>query len=584
MTQYTGMEIAIIGMAGTFPGADSVDEFWENIKNGVDSVSTFSAEELVEEGIDRESIDHPDYVKCRQVVQGKEFFDSSFFDYLPNEAALMDPQMRVFHQTVWEGLEDAGYTSEGFNGLIGLYAGNSSNFDWEAAARMSEAAQAVDGFTAMQLTGRDFLTTRVAHKLNLKGPALFLQTACSTSLVAVHTACRALLTGDCHIAVAGGVKIDYNFKKGYLFQEGMIGSPDGHCRAFDAKAKGTVGSEGSAVVVLKKLKKALADRDYIYAVIKGSGINNDGLRKVGYTAPSVDGQADAIRMAYKVGRVEPQSISYVEAHGTATALGDPIEAEALIAVFGKDKEKTCGLGSVKSNVGHMDSAAGVGGLIKTALALKHKLMPPSLYFENPNPAIDFVNSPFYVNTALKEWTGKSPLRAGVSSFGIGGTNAHAILEEAPQPEPAAADRLYKLLPFSAKSAGALERLTAKLGTFFKKNTDCHLADAAYTLQVGREAFNHRSVLVCQDGAEAARKLAAGDFKTFSTKKEKKQVVFMFPGQGSQYVNMARGLYETEPLFRQEMDNCFELIADASGGSATRTGIIPSAGSAKGRRP
>jgi len=604
-SNLTGLEIAVIGMAGRFPGADNITDFWNNLKNGIESVSFFSNEELLEAGIDENLINHPRFVKAKQVIEGKEYFDSSFFDYLPQEAGLMDPQIRIFHECVWEALEDAGYNPDDYTGLMGLYAGTSSNFAWEAFAMMSENEASIDSFTAGQLRGRDFLTTRVSHKLNLKGPAVFIQTACSTSLAAIHMACRGLLTGDCHIALAGGITITNSYKQGYLYQEGVVLSPDGHCRAFDALAGGTVGGEGAAVVVLKKLKKAAADRDNIRAVIKASAINNDGLRKVGFSAPSVDGQADVIRMAHKMARVEPQSISYIETHGTATILGDPIEVDALSQVFGSTKEKYCALGSVKTNIGHLDTAAGAAGFIKTVLALMHRQLPPGLNFAAPNPRIDFENTPFFVNTTLKEWKNHNyPLRAGVSSFGIGGTNVHVVLEEWPHHSsnawrtaqgaehmemeplsqgrggvsPPFQSRDYQLILLSAKTLPALDRMTQNLLEYFKKsllnhsnhenpvnpgqNPGLNIADAAYTLQTGRKAFSQRRMLVCKDISHAVHILSSPpveEIKTFTTKKEKKFIVFMFPGQGSQYVNMGRELYEKEAVFRQEMDRCFDIL-------------------------
>ncbi|MFC2146276.1 beta-ketoacyl synthase N-terminal-like domain-containing protein [Acidobacteriota bacterium] len=594
-SSVTGLEIAVIGMAGRFPGANNITDFWNNLKNGIESVSFFSNEELLDAGIDENLINHPRFVKAKQVIEGKEYFDSSFFDYLPEEAGLMDPQIRIFHECVWEALEDAGYNPDDYAGLMGLYAGTSSNFAWEAFAMMSESEASIDAFTAGQLRGRDFLTTRVSHKLNLKGPAVFIQTACSTSLAAIHMACRGLLTGDCHIALAGGITLTNSYRQGYLYQEGVVLSPDGHCRAFDALAGGTVGGEGAAVVVLKKLKKAAADRDNIQAVIKASAINNDGLRKVGFSAPSVDGQADVIRMAHKMARVEPQSISYIETHGTATTLGDPIEVDALTHVFGRTKEKYCALGSVKTNIGHLDTAAGAAGFIKTVLALMHRQLPPGLNFTTPNPGIDFENSPFYVNTTLKEWKNNNyPLRAAVSSFGIGGTNVHVILEEAPgtksaqrkaqsaggmeylvgsqgrgvpggapiKVSPPYPCREYQLILLSAKTLPALDRMTENLFNYFKENPGLNIADAAYTLQTGRKTFSHRRMLVCKDTPQAIHILSSPayeEIKTFTARKEKKTIVFMFPGQGSQYVDMGRELYEKEAVFREEMDRCFEIL-------------------------
>ncbi len=335
MKSQTGLEIAVIGMAGRFPGAGGIGAFWENLAAGVEGISFFSREELVEAGVDESQLDNPGYVKARGCVEGKEFFDSGFFGYLPVEAREMDPQIRLFHQCVWHGLENAGYNPFDYKGLIGLYAGAGANFNWEAHSMISSYGKPsdLDSFTAGMLRNKDFITSRISYKLNLNGPAVFMHTACSTSLVAIHTACKSLLLGECSMAVAGGVTLTDTLKSGYMYREGMIAAPDGHNRAFDALAQGTVRSEGAGVVVLKKLKNAMADGDFIYAVVKGSAINNDGLRKAGYTAVSVDGQAEAIRIALKMARVEPESIASVEAHGTATPLGDPIEVEALKVLF-----------------------------------------------------------------------------------------------------------------------------------------------------------------------------------------------------------------------------------------------------------
>jgi iturin family lipopeptide synthetase A len=561
-TGYSGLEIAVIGMAGRFPGANDIDGFWQNLQNGVESVTFFSDEELLEAGIDRSLVEHPNYVKAKRSVEGKEYFDSSFFGYLPDEARTLDPQVRVFHECVWEVLEDAGYNPAKYRGLIGLFAGAKANINWEAYVIVSQGTTSVDSFTAAQLRNKDFLPTLISYKLNLTGPAVYVYTACSTSLVAVHLACRSLLMGECQLALAGGVTLSHSAISGYLYQEGMISSADGYCRAFDAHAGGTVGGDGAAVVALKRLKNAVADGDHISAVIKGSAINNDGDRKMGFTAPSVDGQAETLRAAFKMSRLEPRSIGYVETHGTGTALGDPIEIEALIQVFGKTREKYCALGALKTNIGHLDTAAGAAGFIKTVLALKHRQLPSTLHFRQPNPKIDFENSPFYVNTGLKKWENdRHPLRAGVSSFGIGGTNAHVILEEPPEPEPSSAGGEYQLLLLSAKGSSALDRLTGRFGDFLARNADINLADAAYTLQVGRGEFSHRRMLVCRDIDEAVGILTNPEsdrLKTYTVRVESRSIVFMFPGGGSQYVNMGRELYEKERVFRQEMDRCFEI--------------------------
>ncbi|MCU0286658.1 MAG: amino acid adenylation domain-containing protein, partial [Acidobacteria bacterium] len=577
----TGLEIAVIGMAGRFPGADNIAQFWDNLVNGIESITFYSKEELIDAGLDRELLEDPAYVKSGGgILEGKEYFDAAFFNYSPTEAALMDPQIRLFHQCTWQALEDAGYTPGAYEKPIGLYAGSNASFQWEVVSLFSRFGRQLGGFETALFADREFLATRVSHRLDLKGPALNIQTACSTSLVAIHLACRALLTGECHMAAAGGVSVNPGAGFGYLYQEGMIASRDGHCRAFDAEAGGTVSGSGAAVVILKPLKTAMADGDHIYALVKGSAINNDGIQRAGFTAPGVTGQAEAIRAALRFARVPANSISYVETHGTGTVLGDPIEIQALTRAFDINRVKCCAIGSVKTNIGHLGACAGVAGFIKTILALKNKLIPPSLNFKKPNPQIDFDNSPFYVNTKLTPWRNEDntfPLRAGVSSFGIGGTNAHVVLEEAPQslalqPVPAAKEnneneqekRKSQLIFLSARTGSDLERISLKLAEHFKRNPGINLAHAAYTLQVGRKTFPHRKMAVCSSSEEAAQVLVSpGAQKVRSAvlkeDENKKNVVFMFAGQGTQYVNMARGLYETEPVFRQEMDRCFTIL-------------------------
>ena len=556
--------IAIIGMSGRFPGAKNVSEFWENLRDGVESISFFSREELEAAGRDPALVNNPDFVKAGSVLDEIELFDASFFGFNPREAEVIDPQQRLFMECAWQALEDAGYDPERFDGSIGVYAGAAMGSYLFNLISNRELIRIVGAFQVMIGNDKDHLTTHVSYKLNLKGPSVVVQTACSTSLVAVCMACQSLLDHQCDMALAGGVSIKIPQKTGYLYQEGMIVSPDGHCRPFDAKAKGTVGGDGLGIVVLKRLADAIADRDNILAIIKGSAINNDGALKVGYTAPSVEGQAEVIAMAQAMAEVDPETITYVEAHGTATLLGDPIEVAALTQAFRAGTQKTnfCGIGSVKSNVGHLNTAAGVAGLIKTVLMLKHRMLPPSLHFKQPNPGIDFGNSPFYVNTKLGAWQpGATPRRAGVSSFGIGGTNAHAILEEAPEAASPDPSRPAQLLLLSAKTSTALETLTANLVEHLKRNPDSNFADLAYTCQVGRRAFGHRRMVVCQNGETAVSLLGALDPRSVFTAHDAKErpVVFMFPGQGAQYVEMTRELYEVEPTFREHVDFCSEFL-------------------------
>ena len=435
LTNKTMESIAIIGMGGRFPGAKSIDKFWQNLKEGVESISVLTHEDILNSVIDPAILNHPRHVKAGAVLEDIELFDAGFFGFNPREAAIMDPQHRFFLECAWQALEDAGYDSERYAGEIGIYGGMGWNsyLLFNIASNRNLLSLEIGQQTLLG-NEKDFLTTRTSYKLNLKGPSINVQTGCSTSLVAIYLACQSLLSYQCDMALAGGVSINVLQKAGYLHQEGGIMSPDGHCRAFDARARGTVGGSAVGIVVLKRLEDALADGDCIHAVIKGSAINNDGALKVGYTAPSLVRQAQVIAQALAVADIEAETVSYVECHGSGTALGDPVEVKALTKAFrsSTQKKQFCGIGSVKTNVGHLDAAAGVASFIKTVLALKHKLIPPSLHFEQPNPEIDFDNSPFYVNTRLSEWkTNGTPRRAGVSSFGLGGTNAHIILEEAP---------------------------------------------------------------------------------------------------------------------------------------------------------
>ncbi len=562
---HKGLEIAIIGMVGRFPGAKNLDEFWQNLQNGEESIAAFTDEELISSGIDPTILNDPQYVRSGAVLEDVEFFDASFFGFNPREAEIIDPQQRLFLECASEALESAGYDSKKYKGLIGVYAGAGMNSYMFNLYSNQNIINSIDDFQLLVASDKDFLTTRVSYKLELEGPSVDIQTACSTSLVAVHFACRSLLGGECDIALAGGVAISASQKSGYFYQEGGILSPDGHCRAFDAEAQGTVPGNGVGIVVLKRLEDALADGDCIHAVIKGSAINNDGAFKVSYTAPRIDTQAKVIRATQTIAEVDPETITYIEAHGTGTPLGDPIEIAALTQAFRASTQKKgfCAIGSVKTNIGHLDTAAGVSGLIKTVLALKHKQIPPSLHFKQPNPQIDFDNSPFYVNNKLSEWKANgTPRRAGVSSFGIGGTNAHVILEEAPPTQASSLSRPWQLLLLCAKTDSALETATTNLVTHLKQHPDSNLADVAYTLQVGRREFEHRRMLLCQNFDDAVTVLENLDSQRIFNNFQQpcnRQTVFMFPGQGSQYVNMGRELYETESVFRKHIDKCCEIL-------------------------
>ncbi|BAY65327.1 beta-ketoacyl synthase [Calothrix brevissima NIES-22] len=589
--------IAIVGMSGRFPGAKNLAEFWQNLSNGIESISTFSDEEMVAEGMNPEAIGDRDYVKASAILEDIDLFDAAFFNFSHREAEVTDPQHRLFLECAWEALENAGYDSHRYPGRIGVYGGASLN-NYYAVDLNRDRIGSAQCYQTLIGNDKDFLTTRVSYKLNLTGPSITVQTACSTSLVAVTLACQSLLNYQCDMALAGGVSIRIPQKTGYLYEQGGTLSPDAHCRAFDAQAQGTTIGNGVGIVLLKRLSEALADGDRIYAVIKGCAINNDGSLKVGYTAPSVNGQAQVIAEAMMLAAVEPETINYIEAHGTGTTLGDPIEIAALSQVFRSSTQKKgfCAIGSVKTNIGHLDAAAGVAGLIKTVLSLKHKQIPPSLNFNQPNPQIDFANSPFEVNTKLREWkSGNTPRRAGVSSLGIGGTNAHVILEEAPffkqgagfrrerQPNGSREQgRKHKLLVLSAKTASALETATGNLANYLQLHPDENLADIAYTLQIGRAEFNHRRVLLCQNIEDAAKALQLRDPERIATglvENSDSSIVFMFPGQGAQYVDMGKELYQTEPIFQQQVDLCCQLLQPHLG-LDLRTIIYPQESEAK----
>ena len=560
MDEHEASEVAIIGMAGRFPGAKNLEEFWRNLKNGVESITFFTGEELRSEGMDADDLADPNYVPAKAVLEDVELFDASFFDYNPREAEMLDPQHRVLLECAVEAFEDAGYDPERFEGRISVYAGvSASSYLTVNLASRADLVERVGAYQVDIGNHGEFVPTTISFKLNLKGPSINIQTACSTSLVAIHAACQSLLNGESDMSLAGGGSITFPHKEGHLYQEEGIMSPDGHCRAFDTNARGTVGGEGAGLVVLKRLADARADGDTIHAIIKGSAVNNDGSLKVGFTAPSVDGQAEVISEALALAGVDAETITYVETHGTGTALGDPIEIAALTQAFRADTQKRgfCAIGSLKSNIGHLDAGAGVAGLIKAVLALKHKEIPPSLHYEQPNPKIDFEKSPFFVNARLTPWEADStPRRAGVSSFGIGGTNAHLILEEAPPAPPSGATHPSQLLVLSAKTSAALETATKNLGDYLSAHPDADLAGVAYTLQAGRREFAHRRMLVARDTNDAAASLVSHDPQRLLTNFQEprhRPNVFMFPGQGAQYVGMSRGLYEAEPLFREQVD-------------------------------
>lgn len=577
--------IAIIGMAGRFPGARSLEELWANLRDGVESITFFTEEELIAAGADPETVRLPGFVPAKGVLEGVERFEPAFFGFTPREAELMDPQHRILLECAWEALEDAGYDPGRFPGRAAVYVGSGTSSYMIANLLPNAAAlEKVGVLQALILNDRDFAATRISYKLDLRGPSAVVQTACSTSLMAVHMACQSLLAGEADLALAGGVSISVPVQEGYLYEEGSISSADGHCRSYDAGATGSVGGNGAGLVVLKRLADALEDGDTIHAVILGSAANNDGAGKVGFTAPSVEGQADAIAESLLMAGVEPDSISYVEGHGSATPMGDPIEIAALRKAFETAGHGggACALGSVKSNIGHLNTAAGIAGLIKAVLALRHATIPPSVHFETPNPQADF--GPFYVPTRATPWPEeRSPRRAGVSSFGLGGTNVHTVLEEAPAPEPSGPSRPWQLLLLSARTPTALEAQAARLADRLQ-DEPLEIADVAFTLHAGRKAFSRRRALVCREVADAVNALREGRGVTGSVEGGDRPVVFLFPGLGDQSVDMGRDLYETEPAFAAEVDRCAEILKPHLGIDLREVLFSPGPWSPEERKP
>ncbi|SHH65067.1 type I polyketide synthase [Marivita hallyeonensis] len=555
-------DIAIVGMSAHLPGASSLAEYWRNLRDGVSSIRRLNEDELISASVPQGLLRHRDYVPYAALLDGYDQFDAEFFGLSPKDAAIMDPQHRQFLECAWEALENAGHMPERYDGRIGVFGGcgMGSYFYFNLCSNTDLVDNT--GMFLLRHTGndKDFLTTRVSHIFDLDGPSVSVQTACSTSLVATHYACQSLLNGECDMALAGGVTIEMPQGQGYLYKENEILSPDGQCHAFDHRAQGTVFGSGAGIVVLRRLSDALADGDHIWAVIKGSAVNNDGAAKAGYLAPSVDGQSEAISEAHAIAGVTADSIDYVECHGTGTYLGDPIEVAALTQAFQETSDKVghCRIGSVKTNIGHLDTAAGVASLIKASMALHNHQMPPSLGFEKPNPTIDFETSPFRVNDRLSDWprTGH-PRRAGVNSLGVGGTNAHVVLEEAPDVAASEdSDWPFQILTVSARNKAALDGNAQQLAAHLRANADQPLADVAWTLKEGRRAFEKRRIVVAADHLEAARLLEQDDTRRVHSHEAMKDpdVAFLFPGGGAQYVNMARDLYETEPVFAEWMDH------------------------------
>ncbi|MGK3989844.1 SDR family NAD(P)-dependent oxidoreductase [Sorangium sp. So ce136] len=572
-----GSDIAVIGMACRFPGASDLETFWKNLVEGRETISSFTEADALAAGVDPTSAKSPSYVKASPLVADVDRFDAEFFGLTAREADLMDPQHRLFLECAWEAFEVAGYDPVAHKGPVGVYAGAAMNTYFinnilpsrgDVDANDDLSAMTLDsmgGFQLMVAGDKDYLPTRVSYKLNLTGPSINVQTACSTGLVAIHMACQAILAGECDTALAGGSSVKAPVHAGHLYQEGMIVSPDGHCRAFDEKARGTIFGSGAGAVLLKPLEDAIRDRDPIFAVIKGSAVNNDGGVKLGYMAPSGDGQAAVVAEAMAVANVTPDTVGFVEAHGTGTEMGDPIEISGLAEAFrkGTDRKSFCAVGAVKTNVGHLQITSGTVGFMKAVLALHHKVIPPTLHFERPNPAIDFASSPFFVNTEALPWSSEGPRRAGVNSLGIGGTNAHAILEEAPPPAPRGDEvaRSTHVLSLSARSPEALRELVARYRSFLDGRGDEALADICYTSNVGRSHFEHRLAIPAGSIQALREGLAAWSPERAAPRPAgaKPSVLFLFSGQGSQQAGMGRVLFETQPAFRAAIERCHELL-------------------------
>ena len=566
-------KIDVIGMACRYPGAKNITEYWNNLITGKDTIKQFTDEELSKFEINYDELKkNPDFVKARGVLEDIDIFDAGFFGMTPDEAATTDPQHRVWLETAWEAFENAGCDPINFNGAIGVFAGGFMNTyllnnilrdpgTLEKYIRL----RSPESFHLWIRNDIGYIPTKTAYQFNLKGPAINVQTACSTSLVAIIQACQSLVSFESDICLAGGVCILVPQETGYIFQQGTILSPDGSCRPFDTMGQGTVFSNGVGVVVLKRLADALNDGDMIYAQVSGWALNNDGKNKVSYMAPGVDGQAEVIMKAHSSAGITPEQVGYVETHGTATQLGDPIELTALKKAFSKktDKRQFCGIGSVKSNIGHTDAAAGVASFIKTCLAAYHRLIPPTIHYSAPNKYIKFENTPFYVLHELKKWTEERPLIMGVSSFGIGGTNAHVIIEEPPVREKSTSlpAELPELIVLSAKSGESLERRKQDLINFVALNRELNIKDISFTLASGRNHMPFRSFIVASGTSEIN---APGRFTDGKKDDLISKIAFMFPGLRAQYTSMGKDLYNSSSLFRQILDECFEIIKSETG--------------------
>lgn len=554
-TQINKKDIAIIGVSGVFPKSKNIEELWSNILDAKELIHFYTDEELEALGIDR--AEHTNTVFADSLISDSDTFDNSFFGFNSEEAFFMDPQIRKFFEHSWSAIEDAGYDITTLEERIGVFASASDNLNWRAFTNFIKSKN-VNPFYLQQISNKNYINSLLSYKLNLRGPSYCINTACSSSLVAVHIACRNLLLRECSMAIAGASRITSTKEIGYPYEQGMIFSKDGHCKAFDTDSSGTISGEGVAVVVLKRLEDAVKDRDNIYAVIKSSSTNNDGANKIGFTAPSVEGQYDCIKQAQKVAKIDPATISFVEAHGTGTELGDSIEIESLNKAFEFNNQKHCAIGSIKTNIGHLDSASGVTGLVKATMTIKNRMLPASLHFQSPNPNINFDQGPFYVNDKNIHFDTDKVLRGAVSSFGMGGTNAHVILEESPVQHFSKKRKAYELIAFSSKTENALNRYETKIIDFLDKNRDSSLSDASYTFLTGRAQFDCRSFMVVKDNKVAVQK------RNTLSKTTNNNLIFLFSGQGSQYYKMGEYLYTEEPYFKSIMDMGFDIIEKETG--------------------
>lgn len=557
--QETGLEIAVIGMSGRYPEADTLAQFWNNVLEGKNSFTHFSEEELKENGVTKEEYNNKDYIKVKPFIDHVFDFDAELFGYTAWEAEYMDPQIKLFHECVYHALEDAGYDAEQYDGRIGLYSGASMDLQWMKCILMSQKRINNNILETSVVSSKDFISQLISYNMNLTGPSVTISSACSTSLTAIHTACSGLLLGDCHMAVAGGVTINQPSKAGYEYCEGSIYSKDGRLRPYDEEASGTVFGEGGGAVVLKRLSDAIEDNDYIYAVIRATACNNDGRRKVGFTAPSVEGQKELIQTAFEMGEVDPSSIQMIEGHGTGTSVGDPIEVEALKQAFDTKERQICALGSIKGNIGHLNAGAGVASFMKAVLALKHEVIPPASQYDVPNRKMKIEETPFYINKEPVPMVRKeTPLRVGISSFGVGGTNVHMILQEAPKVESSTERKKGSvLLQLSAKTEKALIEMTRNLHDYLLQDDKNSLQDVAFTLTTGRKQYKYCVSFVAADREDAIAILSdevqSGNL-TYLKKTSRSPVAFQFSDSDRVifHQEIAKKLYEKESFIKQEI--------------------------------